>query len=133
MTATFGKEFRDLRKQKGKTLADVAEALGISVGQLSNIERGKVRPLTNVQCITVAKYLKCSYMDMMCLAQQEHRVWDRAEKLAKTLVARAQTMPDWMFDALEKLILGPVKDRQGELQEILDSGVEPEVCSAEEE
>ncbi|CAN5364018.1 cupin domain-containing protein [soil metagenome] len=39
-----GRELRELRRAKGKTLAELALASGLSVGHLSQIERGVSRP-----------------------------------------------------------------------------------------
>lgn len=40
----LGQLLRDLRKQEGKHLRDVAEATGLSVSFLSDAERGRVKP-----------------------------------------------------------------------------------------
>lgn len=42
--ASFGAEIRELRKARQMTLADLAEASGVSVSHLSAIERGAVNP-----------------------------------------------------------------------------------------
>lgn len=42
--ASFGAEIRELRKARQMTLADMAEASGVSVSHLSAIERGTVNP-----------------------------------------------------------------------------------------
>ena len=42
--ATFGGEVRELRRARQMTLADLAEASGVSLSHLSAIERGSVNP-----------------------------------------------------------------------------------------
>ncbi|MFC3616590.1 helix-turn-helix domain-containing protein [Lutimaribacter marinistellae] len=42
--ATFGAEVRELRRARQMTLADLAEASGVSLSHLSAIERGSVNP-----------------------------------------------------------------------------------------
>jgi transcriptional regulator with XRE-family HTH domain len=55
LEAAIGREVRALRRQQGKTVADLAEATGLSVGMLSKIENGITSPsLTTLQVLAHA-------------------------------------------------------------------------------
>lgn len=51
----IGREVRDFRRQRGMTVAELAEAAGLSVGMLSKIENGVTSPsLTTLQALSAA-------------------------------------------------------------------------------
>ena len=55
LETAIGREVRDYRKQRGMTVADLAEATGLSVGMLSKIENGMTSPsLTTLQALSRA-------------------------------------------------------------------------------
>ena len=55
LEAAIGREVRALRRQQGKTVADLAAATGLSVGMLSKIENGNTSPsLTTLQVLAHA-------------------------------------------------------------------------------
>lgn len=55
LETAIGREVRDFRKQRGMTVADLAEATGLSVGMLSKIENGMTSPsLTTLQALSAA-------------------------------------------------------------------------------
>jgi transcriptional regulator with XRE-family HTH domain len=55
LEAAIGREVRALRRQQGKTVADLAAATGLSVGMLSKIENGITSPsLTTLQVLAHA-------------------------------------------------------------------------------
>ena len=55
LEAAIGREVRALRRQQGKTVADLAAVTGLSVGMLSKIENGNTSPsLTTLQVLAHA-------------------------------------------------------------------------------
>lgn len=59
----FGKRFKQLRKQKGKTQLDIEVATGINNGDISRIENGK----TNIEFITIAKLAEALEVEISVL------------------------------------------------------------------
>ncbi len=60
-TETLGADLRALRKSRGMTLADLSEALGRSVGWLSQVERDKSEPsITDLRHIAKALNISVS-------------------------------------------------------------------------
>ena len=51
----FGRYLKDLRKRRQLTLEDVASDLGVSAGELSLIERGRRRSITDQLVIRLAE------------------------------------------------------------------------------
>ena len=56
----FGKRFKQVRKEKGKTQLDIEVATGINNGDISRIENGK----TNIEFITIAKLAEALEVEM---------------------------------------------------------------------
>lgn len=56
----FGKRFKQVRKEKGKTQLDIEVATGINNGDISRIENGK----TNIEFITIAKLAEALDVEM---------------------------------------------------------------------
>ncbi|MBY8977433.1 helix-turn-helix transcriptional regulator [Rhodobacteraceae bacterium NNCM2] len=55
LEAAIGREVRDLRKERDMTVADLAQASGLSPGMLSKIENGAISPsLTSLQALAQA-------------------------------------------------------------------------------
>ena len=55
LETAIGREVRDFRRQRSMTVADLAEATGLSVGMLSKIENGVTSPsLTTLQALSAA-------------------------------------------------------------------------------
>ena len=55
LEAAIGREVRNLRRQQGLTVADVAAATGLSIGMLSKIENGNTSPsLATLQALSHA-------------------------------------------------------------------------------
>lgn len=55
LEAAIGREVRNFRRQQGMTVADLAQATGLSIGMLSKIENGNTSPsLTTLQVLSHA-------------------------------------------------------------------------------
>lgn len=57
MAASFGELLRKLRREKRKTLGDVARMLGVSVVYLSDVERGNRKPFSRDRVLKIAAFL----------------------------------------------------------------------------
>lgn len=66
----FGKRFKQVRKEKGKTQLDIEVATGINNGDISRIENGK----TNIEFITIAKLAEALGVEMSDLFHFETSV-----------------------------------------------------------
>jgi len=58
MPERFGEVLRKQRRQAGKTLADLAKPLGVSVVYLSDVERGNRKPFNNDRILKAAEFLR---------------------------------------------------------------------------
>lgn len=67
----FGPMVKRLRLEKGLSQKDLAEAVGIDFGYLSNIERSKVNPPSGDVVLRIAKELGVDKDELLVLA---HRV-----------------------------------------------------------
>lgn len=54
----FGEELRRLRREAGKSLADMADALECSITYVSDIERGKKNPPSRENIVKLAQCLR---------------------------------------------------------------------------
>jgi transcriptional regulator with XRE-family HTH domain len=95
-TMRFGERIRELRKEKGMTLREVAERAGIDFTYLSKIETGGIPYTPAVKTIRqLAEALKVDSIDLLTLAdklpkeleplrtnQHARRFFDRAAKVA---------------------------------------------------
>lgn len=109
-TMRFGKRLREIRKEKGMTLREVAERAGIDFTYLSKIENDRIPYTPAVDTIRqLAEALKANAIELLTLAdklpkeleplrtnQQARRFFDRAAKVASP--------GDWeaFLDLLEK-------------------------------
>lgn len=66
----FGKRFKQVRKEKGKTQLDIEVATGINNGDISRIENGK----TNIEFITIAKLAEALEVELFELFHFENSI-----------------------------------------------------------
>jgi transcriptional regulator with XRE-family HTH domain len=76
----FGKRFKQVRKQKGKTQLDIEVATGINNGDISRIENGK----TNIEFITIAKLAEALDVEMSDLFYFETSISKNEKSNVKT-------------------------------------------------
>ena len=95
-TMRFGERLREIRKEKGMTLRDVAELAGIDFTYLSKIENDRIPYTPAADTIRqLAEALKVDSLELLTLAdklpkeleplrtnQQARRFFDRAAKVA---------------------------------------------------
>lgn len=99
MTHSLGADLRALRKARGLTLSELADAMGRSVGWMSQVERGisepsvsDLRRLAKTMDVSVASLLQqTSIHDQeqgyIVRAEQRRPIGSRAEGLAEELVS----------------------------------------------
>lgn len=73
MKYKFGNKLRAVREKKGYTLKEVAEKAGVSESLVSQIERNKVSPSTDI-LLTVADILEIDYEYLFSDYRQKRRV-----------------------------------------------------------
>ena len=110
MNQTFGQQLRDYRKSKGLRIDAVAEHLGISVGHLSNIERGKAPPLPRDLCSKFEMKYGPAPAKLWRTLNQEIKAHNRAADLAQKLKSGYMKMPPAVRDAVEALITGKYEE-----------------------
>ena len=100
----FGRRVRELRKQKGLTQEQLAEAIGRSVDTVSNIERGS--SLTRISTVAaIADVLGVSMSGMFESADDQlmaERDRSKARRLAR-LIETARSLDAAALDALTEI------------------------------
>ena len=101
----FGDELRRLRREAGKSLADMADALRCSITYVSDVERGKKNPPTEEK---IAKLARClgipqKLTELLALAALSRRSFEIAvpaknEEMALMLAALARRANDGGLD-----------------------------------
>lgn len=66
--SAFGARLRELRVNAGRTLGDLAHAIGTSKPYLSEVERGTRGPLLPARLARAAAYLHANYAELQRLA-----------------------------------------------------------------
>jgi len=66
----FGPTVKRLRLEKGMSQKELAEAVGIDFGYLSNIERGRVNPPSGKVVLRIAKELGVDEDELLVLARR---------------------------------------------------------------
>lgn len=119
---TFASELRRLRREQGLDLVDLAEAAGVSVSYVSEIERGTRNPPTNAAIV--------SMLDRMDAADQIDRMLklavasrksvdipvndDTAELTTDMLVALQRTVNECaLTDEMARKILQVIRPKGG--------------------
>jgi transcriptional regulator with XRE-family HTH domain len=70
----IGQCLRRTRLDQGKTLREVAEAAGVSIGHLSEVERGRKEPSSEVLA-AICNALGLDLVDLLRAAQWELAKW----------------------------------------------------------
>jgi transcriptional regulator with XRE-family HTH domain len=101
----FGDELRRLRRAAGKSLADLADALGCSIAFVSDVERGKKNPppLVGIRKLLVCLGQEKQLPKMLTLAAQSRKsveitVANQSQDVAAMLVALARRCNDGPVD-----------------------------------
>lgn len=70
----IGHGLRQARQGQGRTLREVAEAAGVSIGHLSEVERGHEEPSSEVLA-AICRALGLELADLLQAAQRELATW----------------------------------------------------------
>jgi len=70
MDTQFGTRIRDLRKQRGMTLRELAERAGIDFTYLSKVENSKIPPPSEQAIIRIAEALHADADELLSLASK---------------------------------------------------------------
>lgn len=116
---------REIRKEKGKTLKDIAEATGYTIGYLSQIERDLKEP-TLEALRKIAFALELNITDLLVNPEREKREDD---KTAASFVVRKESRQNVYIDPLDltyQLLTKPaVKDDGHQKMKAMVSKMEP--------
>lgn len=74
MARSFGQVLRQLRREAGRTLGDVARLLGVSAVYVSDVERGNRRAFTRERIIQIANFLEKDPTELLRAADRERGV-----------------------------------------------------------
>lgn len=74
----FGALLREERKRAGRTMADVADLLGLSIVYISDIERGKRAPLDPARVVRVAELLQVGAGPLLSAAARSRGAFELA-------------------------------------------------------
>jgi transcriptional regulator with XRE-family HTH domain len=88
MIETFGAIIRKARRDRERTLEQVAKAIQSHKGYVSGIENGKVRPPSQRITRKLCRYLGLDYQEMLALAWWEKRPKDLGILPAMRLLER---------------------------------------------
>jgi transcriptional regulator with XRE-family HTH domain len=111
----FGPTVKRLRLAKGLSQKDLAEAVGIDFGYLSNIERSKVNPPSRDVVLRIAKVLGADSDELLVLA---HRVPTDIERIITQgsyiprVLRRARGLDKRDWSKIEQFIQ-QLKDEEG--------------------
>lgn len=76
MAHTFGEQFRELRKNAGKSMGEVARYLGVSVTYISDVERSNRAPFTDERIYSAAEFMGFDPEPLRDLAAAYHGAYE---------------------------------------------------------
>lgn len=74
MARRFGEVLRQLRRETGKTLGEVARLLNVSTVYLSDVERGNRKPFTRERILKICDFLEKDADELLQAADRERGV-----------------------------------------------------------
>lgn len=85
MAETFGQKLRRLRREKNKSMGDLADYLDLSVSYVSEVERGTRAPFAPDVLQKVARFLKCDAEELLVSAAESRGAFElSASGITKT-------------------------------------------------
>lgn len=101
MKNLFGREFRRLRTKERITLREISKILGCTIGLLSNVEQGRVAPLSNEQIRLFSEYFAIPKGDLIEAANVDRLHWENST--ASCSSGDGCDLVDQIEELLEKL------------------------------
>ena len=118
MASIFGKLFRELRKNAGKSMGEVARHLDVSVTYVSDVERGHRAPLTEERIFDAAAFLGIDPTELLDAAAEHHGAYALAIDKETSPQARsvgASLMRNWTDLSEEELSdIAAILDKKGQ-------------------
>jgi transcriptional regulator with XRE-family HTH domain len=74
--ARFGDVLRQSRMKAGKSLGELARHLGVSVVYMSDVERSRRSPLSNLKILFVSEFLETDPSELLTAAIEDKRKFD---------------------------------------------------------
>lgn len=108
---SFGERLRELRLERGVSLADIADHLGVSTSYLSTVERGKAHPLVSERLREVAALLRVDPDELFLLASRERGAFvmpcAQLPPLGRRLmIAMLRVRPHWTDAEFREFVAG---------------------------
>jgi transcriptional regulator with XRE-family HTH domain len=105
-TQTFGEALRRLRRGMGRSLADLADALGCSIAFMSEVERGRKNPpsASGIKKILASMGQECRLSEFLLLAARSRRsieieLEDKSDEVTSMLLALQRRCDEGELDA----------------------------------
>jgi transcriptional regulator with XRE-family HTH domain len=114
---SFGELIRTSRRRLNKSLLDVADALGVTVVYVSEVERGKRPPFTNERLPALAQVLELSLDELKTAAWIGRKAieWDPATTSNKQVEALVALSRGGLSDSQLEKILEIARQKQMEI------------------
>jgi transcriptional regulator with XRE-family HTH domain len=108
MPPDYGETLRQLRKAAGKTLGDIAEALGVSLSYLSDVELGNRAPFDKERTIRLAALLEVDTDELLIPAAESRGAFELEAKAVSPQAREVGAMlmrgwEDFTEDDLKKI------------------------------
>ena len=108
----FGELLRQLRKERKKTMGDVANLLGVSVPFVSDVERGNRTPFSPERIHQIAKYLNTDPTPLLKAAAatkgtfelDAKRVSEKGQQFAASLMRSWSRLTEEQFEKLAQAL-----------------------------
>ncbi|MDE1154846.1 MAG: helix-turn-helix transcriptional regulator [Acidobacteriaceae bacterium] len=115
MADSFGAMLRRTRRSANKTLSEMAEAAGVSIVYLSEVERGSKNPLSTDKILKIASALEVNPVPLIEQADQQRGIIEYHIPAARGLAT------DVVSGLVAGLQRGGVTDKQLQrIKEVLD-------------
>ena len=105
MSIIFGQAIRAKRKRHGITIPQLAKALGVSTGHVSNVERGKSGPFTEDQCMVAAKMFDMPFQSLWIVACAHITAAKHGRELGDKVAAAFADMPQYVRETIAALTM----------------------------
>jgi transcriptional regulator with XRE-family HTH domain len=121
-TTQFGTVLKAARRKTGKTLGDVADAVGVTAAYLSDIERGNRLPLAPDRISLAAKFLSLDENYLLAAAARDRQelrlpignLNDRQVRHGLTLLRGVHELPEEEHEAFAAAVEDKLK-RKGKI------------------